>query len=337
MERRAFLRWAGGVTITWPLSALAQQSASVPLVAVLMPQGEDAAVRRTAALRDGLKRAGLVEGVHYTLAMRAANGDIPKLPQLARELDALKPRVYVGANVAVGPIRQQAPNTPVVFTAIAVDVIALGMAESYARPGGMLTGNVQNALGGEEAITTKRIGLFKELVPNLTRLGMIGFKENDPRMSQSRVEHNALRQASSQLGFEVFRYDLQWPSRDGLDDAVASGMSDGVNAFYVSGAFAILGHISQTVSSVAKSGMPICTVYPDFVRAGSLMSYSLDVEHGFRLAGMQVAKIIRGAKPGDLPIEQADKFTLAVNLKTAKQLGIAVPSTVLAVADEVVE
>lgn len=337
MKRREFLQLASGAAIAWPLPALAQQAASLPLVAVLIPSGEDTALVRTAALRDGLKDAGLVEGVHYTLAMRAANGDLPKLPELAKELDALRPRVYVGAANALLTIRQQAPNTPLVFTGVAVDVVALGLVESYARPGGMMTGNVQNALGGEEGISTKRIGLFKELVPNLTRLGMIGFKERDPKMSQPRLEHNALRKASSQLGFEVFRYDLEWPSRDGLDDAVASGMRDGVDAFYISGSFAILGHIPQTVASVAKSGRPICSVYHDFVRAGSLMSYSINIDYGFQLTGRQVAKILRGAKPGDVPVEQADKFTLAINLNTAKELGLTVPDKFLLLADEVIQ
>jgi putative ABC transport system substrate-binding protein len=337
MKRREFLQLASGAAVAWPLPALAQQAASLPLVAVLIPSGEDTALIRTAALRDGLKEAGLVDGVHYTLAMRAANGDIPKLPQLAKELDALKPRVYVGAAVAVFAIREQAPNTPLVFTGVAVDVVAVGLVESYAKPGGMMTGNVQNALGGEEGITTKRIGLFKELVPNLTRLGMIGFKERNPQISIPRLEHNALRKASSQLGFEVFRYDLEWPSLDGLDDAVASGMRDGVSAFYISGAFVILGHIQQVVASVAKSGRPICSVYHDFVRAGSLMSYSINIEYGFQLTGRQVAKILRGAKPGDLPVEQADKFTLAINLNTAKALGLTVPDRFLLLADEVIQ
>lgn len=114
-------------------------------------------------------------------------------------------------------------------------------------------------------------------------------------------------------------------------------MRDGVSAFYMSAAFVTLGGIPQTVASVAKAGKPICSVYPDFARAGSLMSYSIDLEHGFRLSGMQVAKILQGAKPGDLPIQQADKFVLATNLKTARSLGITVPSSMLLLADEVID
>ena len=241
-----------------------------------------------AALGDGLKQAGLIEGIHYALAVRFASGDISRLPNLAKELDALGPKLFVTAANATLAVHQQAPNTPLVFTGVAVDVITLGWAESYARPGGMMTGNVQNAVGGEEAITTKRIGLFKELMPNLTRLGMIGFANG----LLANLEHNGLRKASSQLGFEVLRYDLQWPNLDGLDDAVSAGLRDDVSAFYISGAFVILGHVPQVVASVAKSGRPICGVHAEFARAGCLMSYSIDLEYGFRLTGTQVAKIL---------------------------------------------
>lgn len=333
MERRKFMQLAGGAAIAWPLSAWAQQAAGLPLVAVLLPSPEDRAVKFVAALRDGLKQAGLVEGTHYALAVRFANGDMPRLPKLAKELDALGPRVFVTGANATFVVHQQAPNTPLVFTGVAADVIALGWADSYARPGGMMTGNVQNAIGGEEALTTKRIGLFKELMPNLTRLGMIGFANG----LLANVEHNGLRKASSHLGFEVLRYDLQGLSLDGLDDAVSAGLRDDVSAFYISGGFVVFGHIPQVVASVANSGRPICGVYPEFARAGCLMSYSVDLEYGFLLTGRQVAKILRGANPGDLPIEQADKFSLVVNLKTAKALGVTVPDKLLTIADELIE
>jgi putative tryptophan/tyrosine transport system substrate-binding protein len=333
MERRKFMQLAGGAAIAWPLPALAQQAKGLPLVAVLFPSPEDRAVKMVAALRDGLKQAGVVEGTHYALAVRFANGDMPQLPKLAHELEALGPRVFVAAANAALAVRQQAPNTPLVFTGVAVDVIALGWAESYARPGGKMTGNVQNAVGGEETITTKRIGLFKELMPNLTRLGMIGFADT----GLAKLEYDGLAKASSQLGFEVLRYNLQWPNLNGLDDAVSSGLRDDVSAFYISGSFVILGRIPQIVASVAKSGRPICGVYPEFARAGCLMSYSVDLEYGFRLTGRQVAKILQGAKPGDLPIEQADKFAFVINLKTAKGLGVPVSDKLVTTADELIE
>jgi putative ABC transport system substrate-binding protein len=339
MQRRQFISLVGAAA-AWPLKASAQQGARLPLVAVIIPFGEDMANERTSALRLGLKQAGLVEGTHYSLALRFANGDYARLPDLAKELDALKPRVFVvtASATAIGVTRKQAPNTPLVFASIAADPIAAGWAETYARPGGMMTGTVMNAVGGEESLTSKRIGFFKELVPNLTRLGMIGFADSVNPISSVNLaipERNALRNASAQLGFELLSYDIR--SLDDFDAAVSSGLRDDVSAFYISGDPRMNLNIPRVVASLAKSGKPTCAVYPFWPRAGLLMSYSTDPNDGMRRSGFQVAKIIQGAKPGELPIEQAVKFTLSINQKTAKQLGIIPSPNFLAAADEVIE
>ncbi len=340
MKRRKFLQLASGAVIAWPLPASAQQGTSLPLVAVIIPFTEDIATERTAALRLGIKQAGLLEGTHYALALRFANGDYSRLPELAKELDALKPRVFVvsASGTAIAATRRQAPNTPLVFTGIAVDPIANGFAESYARPGGMMTGNVMNAVGGEESLTTKRIGFLKELVPDLMRLGMIGFADSVnpvPSANLAIPERNALRKTSAHFGFEFFSYDIR--TLDDLDVAVSSGLHDDVSAFYISGDPRMNTNIPRVIASIARSEKPTCGVYPFWARSGLLMSYSNDPNDGVRRVGFQVAKIIGGAKPGDLPIEQAVKYTLAINLKTAKQLGITPSPMLLAQADEVIE
>jgi putative ABC transport system substrate-binding protein len=339
MQRRQFIGFLGGAA-AWPLKASAQRSATLPLVAVIIPFAENIATERTAALRLGLQQAGLVEGTHYALALRFANGDYARLPDFARELDALKPRVFVviGSGVAIAAVRKQAPNTPLVFAGISADPIALGLAESYARPGGMMTGTVMNAVGGEESLTSKRIGFFKELVPNLTRLGMIGIADSETPIASANLaipERNALRNASAQLGFELSHYDIR--TLDDFDTAVSSGLRDNVSAFYISGDPRMNLNIPRVVASLAKSGKPACAVYPYWARAGLLMSYSTDPNDGMRRSGFQVAKIIGGEKPGELPIEQAVKFTLVINQKTAKQLGIIPSPNILATADEVIE
>lgn len=340
MRRRNFILTLGGAAVAGPLRALAQHAANLPLVAVIIPFTEDLALERTAALRLGLKQAGLVEGTHYSLALRFAGGDYSRLPEFARELDAMKPRVFVviGSGAAIAATRKQAPNTPLVFAGISVDPIAAGLAESYARPGGMTTGAIMNAAGGEESLTSKRIGFFKELVPDLTRLGMIGIADIETPNAAANLaipERNALRKASAQLGFELSSYDIR--TLDDLDAAVASGLRDDVSAFYISGDPRMNLDIPRVVASLTKSGKPACAVYPFWARAGLLMSYSTDPNDGMRRAGFQVAQIIRGAKPGDLPIEQAVKFTLVINQKTAKRLGIAPAPTLLAQADELIE
>jgi ABC-type uncharacterized transport system substrate-binding protein len=340
MRRRAFIRMLGGAAAAWPLKTLAQQAANPPLVAMITPFTEELAVPRVAALRLGLKQAGFIEGTHYVLTVRFANGDYARFPELARELDALKPRVFVvtASAAAIAATRKQAPDTPLVFANIAADPIAAGYAESYARPGGMMTGAVMNAAGGEESLTSKRIGYFKELVPGMTRLGMIGFADSaNPfaAMNLAIAERNALRKAAAHFGFEFLSYDIR--TLDDFDDAVSSGLRDDVSAFYISGETRMNLDIPRVVASLAKSGKPTCAVYSFWARAGLLMSYSTDIDDGMRRVGFQVAKIIRGAKPGELPIEQAVKFTLVINQKTARQLGITPSPILLAEADEVIE
>jgi putative ABC transport system substrate-binding protein len=339
MRRREFISLVCGAA-TWPLKASAQQAANLPIVAMVTPFTEDNAVERAAPLRLGLKQAGLTEGTHYALALRFANNDYSRFPGIAKELDALKPRVFVvnASATAIAAVRKQAPDTPLVFASIATDPIAAGWAESYARPGGMMTGAVMNAVGGEESLTSKRIGFFKELVPNLTRLGMIGFADSVnpvPSMNLAIPERNALRKAAAHFGFEFLSYDIK--TLNDLNEAVSSGLRDDVSAFYISGDPRMNLDIPHVVASLAKSGKPSCAVYPFWAKAGLLMSYSTDIDDGVRRAGFQVAKIIRGAKPGELPIEQAVKFTLAINQTTAKRLGITPSPTLLAEADEVIE
>jgi len=230
-----------------------------------------------------------------------------------------------------GPAQRSFPEIPLVFCSVAADPIALGWVESYAHPGGMITGNVMNAVGGEESMTQKRIGFFKQLVPSLTRLGMIAPVNGILAIK----EKEALQKVSAQMDFEFVLYGLK--TIDDLESAFAAGLRDEVSAFYISGEPVLAVNILRVVSLVTASGKPSVGPYPDWGRAGLLMSYSTDLSDGARHAGIYAGKILHGAKPGDLPIEQASKFFLVINLKTAKALGITVPSTLLALADEVVE
>src|SRR5271170_5241951 len=174
MRRREFIGLVGGAA-AWPVLARAQQTGKIPVVGFLWGGSAEttAAKERVAALRKGLQEEGFIEGANYSLAARFAEGDLNRLPQLARELGALNPRVLVTVGFGAAPAQRANPEIPLVFTAVAADPIALGWVESYAHPGGMITGNVMNAIGGEETMTQKRIGFFKQLVPDLKRLGMI--------------------------------------------------------------------------------------------------------------------------------------------------------------------
>jgi len=331
MKRREFLQLAGGVAVTWPLPTLAQKGADLPLIAMLVPGNAELARQRVEVVRAGIKEAGLIEGSHYTLAMRYADGDFARLPQLARELEALKPRVFVAGGAAVRTIHEELPNAPLVFTSFAADPISFGLAQSYTHPGGNSTGNVMNAVGGEESLTEKRFGFFKELVPNLTRLGMIGTATG----LLSAAEQNALRTVAPKFGFELVPYLVK--TLDEIEGAFSAGQRDGVSAFYISGDSIFYNNMARITPLAAATAKPTVGTYPEWARAGLLMAYSADVLDDFRRAGIYAARIVQGAKPADLPIEQASKFVLAVNVKTAKQLGISVPQTLLTLADEVVE
>lgn len=326
MRRRTFSKLSGVAAMLSAGSALAQKD--LPLVAVLIPASAEQANDRIAAIRTGLKESGLTEGVNYAFAVRFAEGDLDRLPALVQELAALKPSVIVSLGVALAVLKG-APHLSHVFTAIAADPIKLGLAQSFARPGGNTTGNVMTALGGDQTMTQKRIGLFRELVPNLKRLGFIGTTSSD--LAVTEVE--ALRSVAGHFGFELVHHVIH--GTDDIERAVASTVSDGVDALYVSGEPRMYVQIGRVAPLVTASGKPTVGTYPQWARAGLLMSYSSDLLDGVRRSGIYVARILRGEKPGDIPIEQASKFTLAVNVRTAKQLGISVPPTFL--ADEVIE
>ncbi len=174
------------------------------------------------------------------------------------------------------------------------------------------------------------MNFFKELVPDLKRLAFIGSPSG-----LATIELAALQAVASQFGFEIVRHPLA-----GLDDvegAVAASVRDGVDAIYVSGEPLLYNNMARVLPLVTAPGKPTVSTYPEWGRAGLLMSYSADLIDDFRRAGIYAAKILRGEKPADLPIEQASKFVMVLNLKTAKSLGIAVPDRLLTVADETIE
>jgi putative tryptophan/tyrosine transport system substrate-binding protein len=337
MRRRAFLQASGSAVISWPMRAWAKTDTKLPLVAVLFPATEELLNPRVAALRGGLKDEGLIEGRDYLLETRVASGDFSQLPRLARELDALQPKVFAAAATAAGVVHNVLPNRPLVFTGMAIDPIAVGLAESYRKPGGMATGNVMNAVGGEDSLTEKRFGFFKDLVPNIKRLGMIGVVW-DPQILQGVLSHQeeaALQKVSFQLGFHFENYAIK--THEDLERVFDKALSDGADAFYISGDPLMTSYMSRVMPHVLATRKPTLGVYPEWARAGLLLTYSTDALDGYRRAGAYAAKIVRGEKPADLPIEQASKFWLVINLKTAKQLGISVPAKLLTVADEVID
>src|SRR5438093_778306 len=230
MRRREFLGVLGGaVALSFLRPGYAETNTGLPLVGYLTPSAPELGSSKqvVAALRIGLQAEGLIEGVNYSLATRFASGDMDRLPVLASELAALKPRVIVAAANAATVVRKLFPEIPMVFTAFAADPIAAGFAESYARPGGTATGNVMSAIGGEATLAEKLIGYLKELLPDIARLGVIGWSGAGNFVR----ELAALRGVSGHFGFELKDYPIQ--TLDDLEGAFAAGLRDGMSAFYI--------------------------------------------------------------------------------------------------------
>jgi ABC-type uncharacterized transport system substrate-binding protein len=351
MRRREFIGLLGTAALSMPRRGHAQTKTDLPVVGFVTALKSDStnAKNRVAALRKGLQEGGFIEGKNYSLAMRFGEGNIERLPQLVMELGALKPRVIVTVGYVSLSFSQFVPDVPMVFTGIAVDPVEIGLVQSYTHPGGMITGNVMNAAGGELTIAQKRIGFLNQIVPDLKRLGVIGpaptFLEMsvEERLKKRGVaqgyltmkEKEALQQVGAQSGFEVIPYYLK--TIDDLESAFASGVRDDVSAFYISTEPLLYANLSRVVSFATASRKPSVSTVPDWARGGLLLAYATDLLDDARRAGVYAAKILNGAKPSDLPIEQASKFTLVINQKTARALGGVVPPTLLALADEVIE
>ena len=263
MRRREFLKLPGLAVLATSWPAVAKD---LPVVAVLVPGPAKNANNRIIAIRQGMQQAGLAEGVNYIFASRYADGVFDRLPGLALELAALKPRVIIASAAAAPVVHKVLPDLPLVFTSYAADPIKAGFAESYVHPGGHATGNVMNAVGGEEALTQKRMNFFKELVPDLKRLGFIG----SPSILAT-AELNALQAVAGQFDFEIVRRPLQ--GLDDIEDAVAASVRDGVGAIYVSGEPLLYNNMARVLPLMTAPGKPTVGTYPEWGRAGLLMSY----------------------------------------------------------------
>lgn len=248
------------------------------------------------ALRIGLKEGGFVEGTNYALAVRYANGEGNRLAPLAAELAALNPRVIItAADEPVITVHRVAPTVPLVISNMTGDPVAFGLAGSYARPGGTVTGMTLNAGGGEDALIGKRMGLLKELVPGLTRIGMIGGPDSPTFIDQQ----NGAKEAASRLGLVVLPLPVR--SLDDVEAAFASGVRTGLGAFYVTGNPLMMTNRAKVAEFAARAGKPTIGLVTEQVRAGLLMSYAPDLEDAWRHAGDYAAKNPRGHQAGRPP------------------------------------
>jgi putative ABC transport system substrate-binding protein len=322
--RRKFLATLGGAAAAWPLAARAQQTA-MPVIGLLDPRSPDAMADRLRAFRRGLKEAGYVEGENVTILYRFAEDQFDRLPELAAEV--VRRRVTVIAATATPVAIAAKAAIPIAFIA-AQDPVRLGLVASLARPGGNLTGI--NFFSGE--LAAKRLDLLRELLPQAVRVAVLVNPANAPLTASTLRDVEAAARA---IGLQVQVLNAS-TSRE-INSAFENVGRDRPDALFVGPDTFLTARRIQVVQLAAFHRLP--AVYPvrDFVEVGGLMIYGTNVMDAFHQLGIYAGRILKGAKPVDLPVVQSSKFELVINAETARMLGLAVPPSLLAIADEVIE
>jgi putative tryptophan/tyrosine transport system substrate-binding protein len=329
MKRREFITLLGGGAAAWPLAARGQQTAKVPQIGYLA--GNLATMSHlTAAFLRGLRDLGYEEGHNIDIQYRDAEGNYDRLPALAANLVALKVDVIVVPNTPAALAAQRATvNIPIVL-AWTVDPVSSGLVAGLARPGGNITG--LSFLAPE--LVGKRLELLMEAVPSTRRVALLWH----PGDYGERTEKDMLQAA--EVAAQALGIGLEVVAARGVEDfdrAFSDIVRAGMNAVTVQSTNIFFIERNRLVRKMAESRLPAVYLTREFVDAGGLMSYSANVPDLFRRAASYVDKILKGARPSDLPVEQPIKFELVINLKTAKALGLDVPPSLLARADEVIE
>jgi putative ABC transport system substrate-binding protein len=327
--RRIGLAVVLALSLTLPtLAAEAQETANKAHVGVLLltPRA-GAGGTYIEALRGGLRELGYVEGQNLLLEIRSAEGRPDRLPRLAAEILGTRPDVLVTAgSEAILTLKRATDVVPVVMATV-MDPVALGITPSLAKPGGNLTGLAILSL----ELTSKRLQLLKEAFPRLSRVAVLWNPDNPGNaLVLKEVEIAAQALGLRWQGFAVQRPDKLVEAFE----AVVGAQCNGILAIEDSVLFS---HLSRIVESAARSRLPAMYAFRQFADAGGLMSYGPNTPDSFRRAAVYVHKILKGAKPADLPIEQPTKFELVINLKTAKALGLTIPHSLLLRADQVIE
>jgi putative tryptophan/tyrosine transport system substrate-binding protein len=327
LKRRDFITLLGGAA-AWPLSARAQRPAT-PLVGVMSPLSVATAARNIAALRNRLRELGYTEGRNINIEYRFGDGLAERFPVLVADLVALKPAVIVvGSTAGVLAARKVTRTTPLIWFGSVDDPVALGLVESFARPGGNVTGFL---LSNDASMVGKRLELLRDAVRGFSRVGVV----LDPEYAAADGTLKALPSVARELGLEAPVYEVR--SGAELEAAFAAAARDDMQALYVPEAPLFLTRRTEIAAAVASVRLPAIYTFREFVQAGGLMSYGADLPALYQRAAGYVDKILKGAKPGELPLQSAEKFELAINLKTAKALNLTISEAFLLRADEVIE
>jgi len=326
VKRRAFITLLGGAAAAWPLAARARQPA-MPVIGFLHSGSPEAFATFVTAFRKGLSETGYVEGQNVALEFRWAAGQDSGLPELAADL--IRRRVAViaalGTPAAIA-VKAATTTIPIVF-ATGYDPVALGFAASLARPGGNLTG--VSFLSGE--LAAKRLELVRELKLGATRVAVLV----NPALATAETNLEEVEVAARAIGLQI--QVLRASTSRELDAAFATFLRERPDALFVSGDPFFMSRRVQIVQLATLHKLPATFAQREFVEAGGLMSYGANVADAWRQAGVYTGRVLKGTKPADLPVVQSSKFELVINHQTARMLGLEIPPTLLARADEVIE
>jgi putative ABC transport system substrate-binding protein len=326
MRRREFITLLGGGAVAWPLAARAQQPA-MPVIGYLNNGSPESDASRLTGLRRGLNEIGYVEGRNFVIEYRWAGNQADRLPALAADLVQLRVTVIVAAGLLPALAAKAATTSiPIVFN-VAADPVQLGLVASLNRPGGNLTGT--NSLIGE--LGAKGLAVLHELMPSIAT---IGFLEN-PNNPVSGLMRRDVLAAAPVVGLKV--QILKAGTDREIDAAFVSLVQAQTGALLVGNDPLFNSRIEQLVALAARHAIPTMYSWREFVVAGGLISYGLSLIENYRQTGLYTGRILKGEKPVDMPVMQTTKLELAINLKTAKALGLDVPPSLLSIADEVIE
>jgi putative ABC transport system substrate-binding protein len=328
MRRRQFIKLLGGAAAAWPMAARAQQAAT-PVVGLMSPLSVATAARNLSALRNGLRELGYIEGRNIKIESRFADGVAERFPALVADLVALKPAaILVGSTTAILAARKVTRTIPLIWFGSVDDPVALGLVESFARPGGNVTGFL---LSSDATMVSKRLQLLLDAAPGFSRVGVL----LAPDYATADGTLKSIPPAARGLGLEVGVYEVR--SETELEAAFATAVHDGMQALYVSETPHLLTRRVEVAAKAASMRLPAMYPFREYVQSGGLMSYGSDLPDLYRRAAVYVDKILKGTNTSELPLQSAEKFELVVNLKAAKALGLAISEAFLLRADEVIE
>jgi ABC-type uncharacterized transport system substrate-binding protein len=327
MKRRSFITLIGGAA-AWPLAARAQQPA-LPVIGFLDSRSPDALTDRLRGFRQGLKDAGYVEGENVIILYRWAENQLDRLPPLGAELVRRQVAVIAttGGTAVVLAAKAVTTAIPIVFLA-AEDPVKLGLVASLSRPGGNLTG--VNFFNTE--LAGKMLELLRELVPTATRAAVL---INPATVTTTETVLRDAEAAAGAMGLQIQAVRAS-TSRE-IDAAFATFVRERPDALFVAGDPFFNARRLQLAQLAGRHGLPAIYSGREFAEVGGLMTYGSDITHAYRQMGVYVGRILKGAKPADLPVVQATKFELVINHQTARMIGLAVPDKLLVAADEVIE